>query len=170
MKINGLEVQKILFEPKATLQTITLKKQDLTSCFGALFIICASTLISRQWGSSEMSSGIFQLYVIRVDSALAGSKKKTFLRLPAELAGELVQTHHLGYHQASHRVAAAQTDLRCFCVGVVGKPSNEATIYITNYPALVSPLIFLFLHKQRTLASGAVKILGFLPHYLHSKY
>lgn len=94
-----------------------------------------------------MSSGVFQLYAMRMDSALAGSKKKHYcIRLPAKLAGALVQTHSLGYHQASHRVAAAQTNLRCFCVGVVGNPSNEATIYVTSYPALASPLIFLFFH------------------------
>jgi len=72
MKIKGLEVQKILSEPKATLQTITLEKEALTSCLGARFIICASTSISRLRGSSGTSSGVFQLHAATVDSAVAG--------------------------------------------------------------------------------------------------
>lgn len=39
----------------------TWEKSALTCCSGALYIVCASPLTSRQWGSSETGSGIFQL-------------------------------------------------------------------------------------------------------------
>lgn len=105
-KTRGLEVQKIPSEPQAMLQIITLEKISLTSCFEALLIIHTSTLVSRQWGSSETSSGIFQLYVARKDSGRADSKiKHNRIFQPKQL--RVRTAPQFRPHQVSHKLVTA---------------------------------------------------------------
>lgn len=142
-------MRKGLSEPKATLKPSSWKN-NLWPAASEPFS-SGPELQQGQWGSSEVSTGIFQPKVIRRDLVPAGSKKKTFPHLPAGSAGVGTDPRP-ELPPGEFWVLAAQTDLHGFGWDVDRNPSSEETS--PNYPVhWYLPLVLLLLHKEAMASS-----------------
>lgn len=92
MKTKGLEVQKVLLEPKATPQSITLGKTGFQELLWSPFHHLCNDFDVQTRGKLRNELWDFPLRLSRVDSAPADSKGN-LCHCPASLAGVGAQSH-----------------------------------------------------------------------------